>query len=83
MGWQRQGEEEHVARVGETVTFAPGEVHRFWNAGNEELVCSGHVRPPDNLEYFLVFPAVVAVGRLRGLHRRFADAPEPVSRART
>jgi quercetin dioxygenase-like cupin family protein len=125
MGWQRQGEEEHVARVGETVTFAPGEVHRFWNAGDDELVCSGHVRPPDNLEYFLsqifastranggkrprmfdaayllsryrsefgiadipapvqrfVFPVVVAVGRLRGLHRRFADAPEPVSRAR-
>jgi hypothetical protein len=27
-----------------------------------------------------VFPAVVAVGRLFGLHRRFADAPEPVIR---
>jgi quercetin dioxygenase-like cupin family protein len=29
MGWQRRGEEEQIARPGETVTFAPGEVHRF------------------------------------------------------
>jgi quercetin dioxygenase-like cupin family protein len=53
MGWQRQGEEEQLAGVGETVTFAPGEMHRFWNAGDDELVCTGHVRPPDNLEFFL------------------------------
>jgi quercetin dioxygenase-like cupin family protein len=123
MGWQRLGDEEHMARAGETITFAPGEVHRFWNAGDDELVGTGQVRPPDNLEYFLteiyastrtnggkrprlfdaayltsryrsefgmadipqpvqrvVFPIVVAVGRLFGLYRRFADAPEPVSR---
>jgi len=30
-----------------------------------------------------VFPVVVAVGRLFGRHRRFAGAPEPVSRPRT
>jgi quercetin dioxygenase-like cupin family protein len=53
MGWQREGEEEQIANVGETVTFPPGDMHRFWNAGDEELVCSGYVRPPDNLEYFL------------------------------
>jgi quercetin dioxygenase-like cupin family protein len=125
MGWQRLGEEEQLAGPGETVTFAPGEVHRFWNAGDDELVCTGYVRPPDNLEYFLtqifastranggkrprmfdaaylmtryrsefgmadipapvqrvVFPVVVAVGRLFGLHKRFAGAPERVSRAR-
>jgi quercetin dioxygenase-like cupin family protein len=123
MGWQLLGEEEHLARSGESVTFAPGEVHRFWNAGDDELVCTGLARPPDNLEYYLtqifasmranggrrprlfdaaylmsryrsefgmadipqpvqrvVFPAVVAVGRVLGLHRRFAGAPEPVSR---
>ncbi len=126
IGWQRQGEEEHLGQIGETVTFAPGVVHRFWNAGDDELICSGRVRPPDNLEYFLtqiyasmranggkrpglfdsayllsryrsefgmaeipapvqrvVFPIVVAVGRLLGRHRRFAGAPEPVSRARS
>jgi quercetin dioxygenase-like cupin family protein len=53
MGWQRLGEAEHHAEAGETVTFAPGEVHRFWNAGDDELVCLGYIRPPDNLEYFL------------------------------
>jgi quercetin dioxygenase-like cupin family protein len=120
MGWQRAGEEEHIATAGETIAFAPGEVHRFWNAGDDELVGTGFVRPPDNLEYFLtqiyastrakggkrprlfdaaylvsryrsefgmadipapvqrfVFPVVIAVGRLFGRHRRFADAPEP------
>jgi mannose-6-phosphate isomerase-like protein (cupin superfamily) len=125
MGWQRHGEEGHVAGPGETVTSAPGEMHRFWNAGEDQLVCTGDVRPPDNLEYFLtqifastrenggrrprlfdaayllsryrsefgmaqipapvqrfVFPVVVAIGRVFGLERRFADAPEPVSRAR-
>ncbi len=125
MGWQRLGGEEQVASPGETVTFAPGEMHRFWNDGDDELVCTGYVRPPDNLEYFLtqifastranggkrprlfdaaylisrdrsefgmadipapvqriVFPVVVAIGRLLGRGRRFAGAPEPVSRVR-
>ena len=123
MGWQRMGEEERIAREGETAKFAPGEMHRFWNAGDDELVCSGYARPPGNIEYFLtqvyasmrandgkrprifdtayllsrygsefgmavpprpvqrvLFPIVLAVGRLFGLHRRFADAPEPLPR---
>jgi quercetin dioxygenase-like cupin family protein len=123
MGWQREGGEEQIARAGETVTFPPGEMHRFWNAGEDELVCTGYVRPPDNFEWYLtqvygsmkanggerprmfdaaylqtryrsefgmggipapvqrlVFPVVVAVGRLFGKHKRFEDAPEPVSR---
>jgi len=123
MGWQRKGGVEQTAEAGETVTFAPGDTHRFWNAGDDELVCSGYVRPPDNLEYYLtqmftsmrenggkrprpfdaaylltryrsefglaeipqpvqrvLFPVVLAIGRLRGLQRRFADAPEPVTR---
>lgn len=53
MGWQRKGHEEQRAGRGETVTFAPGELHRFWNAGDDELICSGLIRPPDNIEYFL------------------------------
>jgi Cupin domain len=123
MGWQRLGAEEQLAGPGETATFAPGEFHRFWNAGDEELVCTGYARPPGNIEYFLtqiyasmrasgkprprlfdaaylltryrsefgmavpprpvqrvLFPVVVGVGRLFGLHRRFADAPEPLPR---
>jgi quercetin dioxygenase-like cupin family protein len=121
MGYQRLGEAEQVAGPGETVTFPPGDAHRFWNAGDDELICTGVIRPPDNVEYYLteiyasmrrtggkrprlfdaaylerryrtefatlvvpapvrrlVFPAVVAMGRLLGMHRRFAGAPEPV-----
>jgi quercetin dioxygenase-like cupin family protein len=123
MGWQREGEEEQIAHVGETVTFPPGDSHKFWNAGDDELVCSGYVRPPDNLEYYLtkmyesiranggkrprmydaaylltryrtefgmseipapvqrvLFPVLLKLGKLRGLDKRFADAPEPISR---
>jgi hypothetical protein len=29
----------------------------------------------------LVFPVVAAVGSLAGLHRRYADAPEPLRRS--
>jgi quercetin dioxygenase-like cupin family protein len=53
MAYQVQREEERRAAPGETVTFAPGVAHRFWNAGEDELVCTGFVRPPDNIEYFL------------------------------
>lgn len=124
IGYQRIGQPEQTAGPGETVTFPPGDAHRFWNAGDEELVCSGAVRPPDNLEYYLtqvfasmrrnggkrpglfdvaflsqryrsefemleapapvrrlVFPVIAAAGRLLGLHRRFAGAPEPVRRS--
>jgi quercetin dioxygenase-like cupin family protein len=123
IGWQAQGGPEQTAGPGATVMFGPGEMHRFWNAGDDELVCTGYVSPPDNLEYFLtqiyasmratgsnrprifdaayllkryrtefgmavppppvqrvLFPIAVAVGRLFGRHRRFAGAPEPISR---
>jgi quercetin dioxygenase-like cupin family protein len=53
LAYQRPGEPEQRAGTGETVTFPPGVAHRFWNAGEDELVCTGTVRPPDNLEYFL------------------------------
>jgi quercetin dioxygenase-like cupin family protein len=123
MGYQREGQAEQTAGPGETVTFPPGDAHRFWNAGEEELVCTGAIRPPDNVEYYLtevyasmrrnggtrpgffdaaylshryrsefemlevprpvrrlVFPVLAVAGRLLGLHRRFAGAPEPVRR---
>ena len=120
LGYQRKGQPEQTALPGETVTFPPGDAHRFWNAGDDELLCTGVIRPPDNVEYFLgeifasmkrhdgkrpgifdaaylshryrsefeileapapvrrlVFPMIVAVGTLLGLHRRFNGAPEP------
>jgi quercetin dioxygenase-like cupin family protein len=95
MGWQRSGREEQIAHAGDTVTFPPGDTHRFWNAGDDELVCSGYVRPPDNLEYFLtqiftstrenggkrprVFDAAYLLTRYRS-EFGMADIPQPVQR---
>ena len=53
IGWVEEGGEEETAGPGETVTFGPGVSHRFWNAGDDDLVCTGYIRPPDNVEYFL------------------------------
>ena len=53
MGWKGEDGEEHFAGPGETVTFEPGQVHRFWNAGEDPLRATGEVWPPNNLEYFL------------------------------
>ena len=53
MGYQRPGEAPKFAGPGETVTFKAGEAHKFWNAGDADLRCSGYVEPADNLEYFL------------------------------
>jgi quercetin dioxygenase-like cupin family protein len=53
IGYQRPGEPPQFAERGETVVFAPGETHRFWNAGEEDLRCTGYIQPADNVEYFL------------------------------
>jgi mannose-6-phosphate isomerase-like protein (cupin superfamily) len=53
LGYQRPGEPPQFAGPGETVVFEPGEAHRFWNAGEEDLLCTGYVQPADNVEYFL------------------------------
>ena len=53
MGYQSLEGEEKTAGPGESVTWGPGEAHRFWNAGEDDLVGTGFVRPPDNIEYFL------------------------------
>jgi quercetin dioxygenase-like cupin family protein len=67
IGYQCLGEPERFAGPGETVTFAPGQVHRFWNAGEGELRCTGYVEPCDNVEYFLtkVFESTRRSGRPR------------------
>jgi len=53
LGYQRHGGPELFAGPGETVTFQPGEGHRFWNPGPDDLVCTGYVEPADNVEFFL------------------------------
>jgi quercetin dioxygenase-like cupin family protein len=41
----------HVA--GETLLFKRGVPHRFWNAGEGDLICKGWINPPHNIVYFL------------------------------
>lgn len=53
IGYQRPGEPARFGGPGETVAFKPGEAHRFWNAGEGDLRCTGHIEPADNIEYFL------------------------------
>jgi quercetin dioxygenase-like cupin family protein len=45
IGYQRLGEPEHFAGPGESVVFAAGEPHRFWNAGEGDLRCSAWIEP--------------------------------------
>jgi uncharacterized cupin superfamily protein len=53
IAYQRLGEQPQFAGPGETVAFKAGEVHRFWNAGDVDLVGTGYIEPADNIEYFL------------------------------
>ena len=53
IGYQRPGQPEQFAGPGDTVTFAAGDAHRFWNAGAEPLVCTGYIDPADNIEFYL------------------------------
>ncbi|HEX8394746.1 MAG TPA: cupin domain-containing protein [Longimicrobium sp.] len=53
IGYERPGQPYQFAGPGETVAFAPGDVHRFWNAGEDDLHCTGYIEPADNVEYFL------------------------------
>jgi quercetin dioxygenase-like cupin family protein len=53
IGYQRPGQPARYAGPGETVAFAPGDAHRFWNAGDDDLHCAGYIEPADNIEYFL------------------------------
>ena len=67
IGYQRPGEPERFAGPGETVAFGPGQPHRFWNAGTEDLRCTAYIEPADNVEYFLtqLFASAKRAGRGR------------------
>ncbi|HYW49966.1 MAG TPA: cupin domain-containing protein [Gemmatimonadaceae bacterium] len=67
IGYQRAGGPEEFAGVGDTVCFKPGDTHRFWNAGTDDLRCTGYIEPVDNIEYFLseIFASQARTGGLR------------------
>ncbi|MBK8501229.1 MAG: cupin domain-containing protein [Saprospiraceae bacterium] len=53
MGYQIHGQEEKFANVGESLIFKRGEMHRFWNAGDDILECTGWICPANTIDYFL------------------------------
>ncbi len=50
LGVEILGEKPTEYGEGETITFAVGVAHRFWNAGKESVICKGWVAPVDNIE---------------------------------
>lgn len=82
IGYQHPGESPQFAGPGETVTFKPGEVHRFWNAGEGDLRCTGHIEPADNVEYFLT-EIFASMKRKRGTRPDPFDAAFLLRRYRT
>jgi quercetin dioxygenase-like cupin family protein len=53
IGYEQPGQPAQFAGPGETVVFAAGVPHRFWNAGEGDLRCTGYIEPADTIEYFL------------------------------
>jgi len=53
IGYTVAGGPEQFAGPGAHVSFDAGVPHRFWNAGDDELVLEGEVTPPHNVEWFL------------------------------
>jgi quercetin dioxygenase-like cupin family protein len=73
IGYRVSGGPDRFAGPGETVTFARGQKHRFWNAGDGVLRCSGYASPPGNMEYFLT-EAFASMKRGRGRPNPFDAA---------
>jgi quercetin dioxygenase-like cupin family protein len=67
LGAQILGKEPTFHGPGETLTFYRGVAHRFWNAGEDVLICKGWISPPNNIAYFLteIFKSVKANGGKR------------------
>ena len=53
IGYQVQGDQPKYAGVGETVVFERGTPHRFWNAGEEVLHCTGYIKPANTIVFYL------------------------------
>jgi len=68
LGYQLDGEEEKFLGPGEQIVFKRGQMHRFWNAGQEVLSCEGWVKPAHSLDYFLsgIYNSMNKAGKPQG-----------------
>ncbi|GAA4327763.1 hypothetical protein GCM10023149_31370 [Mucilaginibacter gynuensis] len=53
MGIKEPGKPDRHITIGETVTWKTGQPHKFWNAGNDILHCTGWVAPVDSFIFLL------------------------------
>lgn len=53
LGYQLHGGPEKFAEEGETIVFHRGEMHRFWNAGERILECTGWLKPANSIDFYL------------------------------
>jgi quercetin dioxygenase-like cupin family protein len=53
IGYQIMGEPEQYAGEGATVLFKRGVPHRFWNDGQDELHCTGWIKPANTIVFYL------------------------------
>lgn len=67
IGYQFKGQSAEFAEVGETVVFPAGVAHKWWNASQEEMVCTGYVKPANTFVFFL--SAVYAAQKKSGSAR--------------
>ncbi len=74
IGYQRPGEPPQFAGPGETVAFKPGDAHKFWNAGEDDLRCTGHIEPAGSVEYLLT-------ELFASMKRRGTPQPDPLDAA--
>ena len=68
MGYQIDGQEARYLQEGESAVFKRGQMHRFWNAGDEEMECEGWVKPANTLDYFLtgIYSSMTKAGKAEG-----------------
>lgn len=53
LAYEVKGQPTQYAGVGETVEFKRGTPHRFWNVGDEELHCTGWIKPANTIVFYL------------------------------
>jgi uncharacterized cupin superfamily protein len=68
MGYQVEGEEEKFLGPGESILFKRGQMHRFWNAGETVLKCTGWVQPANSFDYFItgIYESMNKAGKAEG-----------------
>jgi quercetin dioxygenase-like cupin family protein len=68
IGYQVLGKEAKYAGAGESILFERNVVHRFWNAGDDILECTGWVKPANTTDYFLTaqYNSMNKAGKMEG-----------------